>query len=350
MTDAVLVLAWLILAHLLADFAFQNDWIAGTKARLDQRAWLGLAVHVAIVAVCLVPVVIAYGTAGLTFLLVVTLTHAGIDRWKVRATRAAEARALAAAHRQREHGRLRVGPGAGLGSAWTPIPALHYLLDQALHLLVIVVAWAVLLAGVDLQQPFVELVDRVLGRWDRQVVHQVTLATIVYASLVIANTKGAFFLVATLVHPRELIEGVGEPSEPLPAPPRVGPRPTGYTVRMGPLAMSVEPSTAMAPKPALAGNGDTGAFAVSTSAPRPMTPPARVGATIGVLERLLIVALVLIGAEAAIGFVIAAKTLARFKQLDDRGFAEYYLLGTLASVGVALGTGLLARAALDTIR
>ena len=74
------------------------------------------------------------------------------------------------------------------------------------------------------------------------------------------------------------------------------------------------------------------------------------GATIGVLERLLIVTFVLIGAEAAIGFVIAAKTLARFKQLDDRGFAEYYLLGTLASVSVALGTGLLAAAALDTIR
>ena len=35
--------------------------------------------------------------------------------------------------------------------------------------------------------------------------------------------------------------------------------------------------------------------------------------------------------------MIAAKTIARFKQLDDRGFAEYYLLGTLASVAVAVG-------------
>ena len=56
--------------------------------------------------------------------------------------------------------------------------------------------------------------------------------------------------------------------------------------------------------------------------------------------------LVLAGAEAAIGLVVAAKTLARFKQLDDRQFAEYYLLGTLASVSVALATGLLAAAAL----
>jgi hypothetical protein len=61
---------------------------------------------------------------------------------------------------------------------------------------------------------------------------------------------------------------------------------------------------------------------------------------------LLIVAFVLTGAEAAIGFVVAAKTLARFRQLADRQFAEYYLLGTLASVSVALGSGLLASAAL----
>ena len=88
-----------------------------------------------------------------------------------------------------------------------------------------------------------------------------------------------------------------------------------------------------------AATGGTGAHVAARS-------PARIGATIGVLERLLIVAFVLTGAEAAVGFVVAAKTLARFKQLDDRPFAEYYLLGTLASVSVALATGLLALAAL----
>ena len=69
-------------------------------------------------------------------------------------------------------------------------------------------------------------------------------------------------------------------------------------------------------------------------------PPAQVGATIGVLERLLIVIFVLVGADAAIGFVVAAKTIARFRLLDDRDFAEYYLLGTLGSVSVAIVTGL----------
>jgi hypothetical protein len=76
---------------------------------------------------------------------------------------------------------------------------------------------------------------------------------------------------------------------------------------------------------------------------------ARVGATIGVLERILIVVFVLTGSEAAVGFVVAAKTLARFRLLDDRDFAEYYLLGTLASVAVAIVSGLAARAALATL-
>ena len=49
----------------------------------------------------------------------------------------------------------------------------------------------------------------------------------------------------------------------------------------------------------------------------------------------------LTGADAAVGFVIAAKTIARFRLLDDRDFAEYYLLGTLGSVSVAIFTGLL---------
>ena len=64
--------------------------------------------------------------------------------------------------------------------------------------------------------------------------------------------------------------------------------------------------------------------------------PERMGATIGVLERLLIVALMPASGSAAVGFVVAAKTLARFKELDKKRFAERYLLGTMASVIVAM--------------
>ena len=63
------------------------------------------------------------------------------------------------------------------------------------------------------------------------------------------------------------------------------------------------------------------------------------GRTIGMLERLPIVLLVVGDEWGGIGFVIAAKSLARFKEFDDRDFAEYYLIGTLTSSLFAIAVG-----------
>lgn len=60
------------------------------------------------------------------------------------------------------------------------------------------------------------------------------------------------------------------------------------------------------------------------------------GYLIGVFERIIILILGFNGQLAAIGFVLAAKSLARFNQLNDKNFAEKYLMGTLMSVIVAL--------------
>ena len=38
----------------------------------------------------------------------------------------------------------------------------------------------------------------------------------------------------------------------------------------------------------------------------------------------------------AIAIIIALKSLARFKELDDKNFAEYFLIGSLLSVLVAV--------------
>lgn len=67
--------------------------------------------------------------------------------------------------------------------------------------------------------------------------------------------------------------------------------------------------------------------------------PNRMGKLIGCLERWIVVTLVLLSQWAAIAFVFAAKSIARIKQIEDREFAEYYLVGTLASfvVGTAIG-------------
>ena len=63
------------------------------------------------------------------------------------------------------------------------------------------------------------------------------------------------------------------------------------------------------------------------------------GETIGYLERMLVMISVLAGQWGLVGLVMAAKSIARFKELDDKKFAEYYLLGTLMSILVAVMTG-----------
>jgi hypothetical protein len=70
------------------------------------------------------------------------------------------------------------------------------------------------------------------------------------------------------------------------------------------------------------------------------------GRVIGLLERALIYVFVLTGQFGAIGFTLAAKGLTRFKELENRGFAEYVLIGTLLSSSLAIVIGLLVKLAL----
>ncbi|KJS22553.1 MAG: hypothetical protein VR72_05850 [Clostridiaceae bacterium BRH_c20a] len=63
---------------------------------------------------------------------------------------------------------------------------------------------------------------------------------------------------------------------------------------------------------------------------------ARVGKYIGILERTILFIVLINGKMEAVGFIIAAKSFTRFKQLEKKEFAEYYLIGTLLSVTFAL--------------
>ena len=70
------------------------------------------------------------------------------------------------------------------------------------------------------------------------------------------------------------------------------------------------------------------------------------GRVIGYLERFIALTLVLFDQWAALGLIIAAKSIARFPEFSDpehKDFAEYYLLGTLASILVAVVAGVLLR-------
>jgi hypothetical protein len=74
---------------------------------------------------------------------------------------------------------------------------------------------------------------------------------------------------------------------------------------------------------------------------------ARAGLLIGWLERALLYGFVVAGASTGVAVVVAAKSLARLPSLNEEDrFAEYFLIGTLASVIVAVGIGVAVRAIL----
>ena len=70
----------------------------------------------------------------------------------------------------------------------------------------------------------------------------------------------------------------------------------------------------------------------------------RAGKIIGMLERILVFILIYYSQYAAIGFLLTAKTVTRFKDLENRDIAEYYLIGTLLSIVIAFIVSILARA------
>jgi hypothetical protein len=88
-------------------------------------------------------------------------------------------------------------------------------------------------------------------------------------------------------------------------------------------------------------------FAPHADKPDEMKSLANAGRYIGWLERTLLYGFIVAGAPGAAAVVVAAKSIARFPSFGEERFAEYYLIGTLASVLVAASTAVAVRAALD---
>ena len=67
------------------------------------------------------------------------------------------------------------------------------------------------------------------------------------------------------------------------------------------------------------------------------------GRVIGLLERIFVFLFVLLNQYTAIGFILAAKGVTRFKDFESRTFAEYVLVGTLLSALLAMSVGYLVK-------
>ena len=75
--------------------------------------------------------------------------------------------------------------------------------------------------------------------------------------------------------------------------------------------------------------------------PKIYSEELKAGNIIGKLERIIIAILLLNNQFGVIGFVLTAKSIARFKQMENRDFAEKYLIGTLTSFLIVLTTVLI---------
>lgn len=75
--------------------------------------------------------------------------------------------------------------------------------------------------------------------------------------------------------------------------------------------------------------------------PKIYSEELKAGNIIGKLERIIIAILLLNNQFGVIGFVLTAKSIARFKQMENREFAEKYLIGTLTSFLIVLTTVLI---------
>ena len=210
---AILLIALAILAHLVADFVLQTDAIAEAKAAVDGRAWRGLGIHSAIVAACLLPFVAAYGVRGLAYLVVVAVAHAFIDRAKVVLNRRAvagssptPAPALPGPTPEATSSTVLVAPvfapDAPGDRAWTPVPAVLFLADQAAHFVVLVAA-SVILLGQPMLAAWRDAVHAIAGHL-LPVTHQDAglVVIVVLLDLAIINIRGGVFLVGTLLAPR----------------------------------------------------------------------------------------------------------------------------------------------------
>lgn len=83
--------------------------------------------------------------------------------------------------------------------------------------------------------------------------------------------------------------------------------------------------------------------------PKEATGP-RAGLWIGLCERFLLMLAIAVGTDVvpAVGLLMGVKSIYRFRDLDSRVRAEYYLLGTLLSVTAAVVCGIALRVAVST--
>jgi hypothetical protein len=64
------------------------------------------------------------------------------------------------------------------------------------------------------------------------------------------------------------------------------------------------------------------------------------GLGIGWIVRFFVITAIVVQSPALVGLILTGKSVARFPELQDARFAEYFLIGTLISISIAVVGGL----------
>ena len=288
----------LVLAHGLADFILQTDGISAAKCK---HKWQGYARHGLAVFICTFAAVHFYGwKSALLAAGLVTAAHVALD-WLKNIGRTLYAEIL----------KREARPG---------VPGL--LIDQALHLLTLLWAWRLLDRPVDTAVAgFYAGVLAPLGQFPgaERVVSGLAVYTLVAFG-------GAVLIRFALdqVFPLGYIDG--KQRKKLDKVPSLVADEQGKELDKVPSSVADEQGKELdiVPNPVADEQGKEVAA----------------GKYIGILERILILTLTVTGNISAISVVFAAKSIARFSELSNKQFAEYYLVGTLLSFLLALAGGM----------
>ncbi|GAB2575617.1 DUF3307 domain-containing protein [Gracilibacillus alcaliphilus] len=278
----------LLLAHLIADFWLQSDQMVKNKTKYLKKHFLhhllttGIALAIIWAYLYEFRNIITYFILPLVF---ISITHLLIDVLKIK---------LIDSIPKGSADNLK-----GLG---------YFLLDQVLHLMIILTACILFfhMTVTDIAASFLDL----YGIQGLSLFHTLLFMIIIYILATSVSGHIVKYIIGSL--PSELANFEGE-----------------LTLK-NQLNGGKEKNQ---PKTKVSFTEEYHYFTYST-------PLRSRGKLIGYIERLLVIILTVIGAYPSIAFIIAAKSIARFKQLDDRNWAEYFLLGTLSSIFLGLVLGL----------
>jgi hypothetical protein len=255
------ILIQLLLAHILTDFVCQNQKMVKSKNSDGLKSpyfWMHIALAGAITYVILMQ-----WNKWLIPLFII-ITHGVIDYWKIQ-----------------QEKKMKTFNATRNNDLNKKTGTAQFLLDQLLHLIIIILAWLYLIRGFNEVIPFAVML-----------ITEKEYITIITAIVIIVWPVGIT---------------IGKITEPF---------------RKELNANKVQLSKAI--------NSQTDSL-------------NKAGTYIGIFERLLVLIFILMGQYAAIGFLIAAKSVLRISkdgEDDARKKTEYVLIGTLISFTIAILIGL----------